>query len=111
MEIKTEKSGSRVILNIQGRIDTLASQQFEVEMTQLIEKGETDLVVDCTQLEYVSSSALRVFLVTLKQIKKNQGRFVLYGLKPHIREVLDVSGFLDLFQIFIDRDEALGVID
>jgi anti-anti-sigma factor len=108
MELKTEQIGSRLILHIDGRIDTLASQQFETEMVDLIEKGETDLIGDCTKLDYVSSSALRVFLLSLKSLKRKNGRFVLYGLQPPIREVFDISGFLDLFQIFDNRTEALG---
>ena len=111
MELLTEQEGKRLILNLNGRIDTLASQRFETEMTKIIEKGETDLVADCSQLEYVSSSALRVFLVTLKSLKRKNGQFVLFGLQPQIREVFDISGFLDLFQVFDDRKEALGVID
>ena len=59
------------------------------------------------QLEYVSSSALRVFLMTLKTLKKKNGRFVLFGLQPQIREVFDISGFLDLFQIYTHRKEVL----
>ena len=107
MELKTEQQGDRLILFLGGRIDTLNSQQFESEITSLIDKGHTDLVGDCSQLDYLSSSALRVLLVALKSLRKKQGRFVLFGLQPQIREVLDISGFLDLFQIYDNREEAL----
>ena len=108
MEIRTEKTNDRLIIQLTGRIDTLSAQSFEEKMLHLIEEGETDLVADCSQLEYVSSSALRVFLVALKTLKRKNGRFVLYGLQPQIREVFDISGFLDLFQIYANKEEVLN---
>jgi len=111
MKIKKERVGSQLILKIKGRIDTLTSREFETEVITLIENGDNNLVGDCSQLDYVSSSALRVFLVALKRLKKNSGQFVLFGLQPQIREVFDISGFLDLFKIYNDRDEALDEND
>jgi anti-anti-sigma factor len=108
MELNSEKNGSKLILHLSGRIDTLASQQFEKKLTELVEKGNIELIADCNQLEYVSSSALRVLLLTLKKLKSKNGRFILFGLQPQIREVFDISGFLDLFQIFENRNEALA---
>ena len=110
MEIITEQIGNKLILNINGRIDTLTSRDFESELIKIIESGKTDLIGDCTGLDYVSSSALRVFLVALKTLKRKNGRFVLLGLQPQIHEVFDISGFLDLFQVYNNREDALAVI-
>jgi len=108
MEFKTEKNGTHAIFKLSGRIDTLSSALFEEKLLDLIENGETNLIGDCSQLEYVSSSALRVFLVALKRIKRKNGQFSLFGLQPQINEVFEISGFLDLFQIYDNRAKALN---
>jgi anti-anti-sigma factor len=107
MEFKTEKNGAQAIFQVSGRVDTLSSPLFEEKLLDLIDTGEINLIGDCSQLEYVSSSALRVFLVALKTIKRNDGQFSLFGLQPQIHEVFDISGFLDLFQIYDNREKAL----
>ncbi len=108
MNISTKHSGNTMTLELKGRIDSLTSGEFEMQIMDLINSGETRLVADCTQLEYASSSALRVFLMALKSLRRKDGELVLFGLQPQIREVFDISGFLDLFQIYQDRDEAIN---
>jgi anti-sigma B factor antagonist len=56
-------------------------------------------------LEYISSSGLRVFLAALKKVRKQQGDMKLADLKPFIKEIFDIAGFTQLFNI-LDNEEA-----
>ncbi|TFG96106.1 MAG: anti-sigma factor antagonist [Calditrichales bacterium] len=110
MEISKESFDRGVLLALKGRFDTLAAAEFEQEMRSTIDKGVNKIVVDCTEMDYVSSSTLRVFLFALKTIRQSSGKIVLINLQAHIREVFEISGFLDLFEIFSTKEDALAAI-
>lgn len=95
MEIKKTKDGSSLKLTVSGRLDTLTAPQLESAL-QL--EGVTELVFDLTDLEYVSSAGLRVFLGAQKKMML-QGNMELIGVKPIVREVLDMTGFSAFFTI------------
>jgi anti-anti-sigma factor len=110
MEIHRETIDQGTIIHLQGRFDTMAAVEFEKEIMSIIEDGAKLLIIDCKEMNYMSSSILRVFLLGLKTIRRNNGKIYLADLQTHIKEVFDISGFLDLFEIFSTRDEALAAI-
>ncbi|MDA3890789.1 MAG: STAS domain-containing protein [Salinivirgaceae bacterium] len=109
MEITTKKHESCTIIEIKGRLNTTNFAELESEFNKLIDAGKRSLLVDCSALDYVSSSGLRVFLVALKALKKLNGKFVLCNLQEGILEVFEVSGFITIFEVYVTKEEALGV--
>jgi anti-anti-sigma factor len=73
----------------------------------VINSGAQRLAVDLSQLDYVSSSGLRVFLLAAKQLQGTQGKIVLCALKDHVRQVFDLAGFSSVLSIYGSRDEAI----
>ena len=110
MKIETEAIEGGVLFRLHGRFDTLAAQEFEKQLMSTIEAGATLLIIDCKHMAYISSSTLRIFLLALKTIKRNNGKIMLTSLSDHIREVFDISGFLYFFDIFTTTEEALAAI-
>ena len=82
------------------------SKTFEDKLLADIDSGGQRFVIDLAQLEYVSSSGLRVFLVAAKRLTSSKGKIVLCSLKDHIRQVFDLAGFSSILAIFGSRDEA-----
>jgi anti-sigma B factor antagonist len=64
-------------------------------------------VLNLEKMEYISSSGLRVFLAQLKKVRKQQGDIKLACMKPYIKEVFDIAGFTQLFNIFENEDNAI----
>ena len=110
MEIRIELTETVTHIRLEGRFDTLAATEFDKEIRSIIAGGAKKVVIDCTEMDYVSSSTLRVFLYALKTIRQGSGKIVLINLQSHIREVFEISGFLDLFDIFKTKEEALAAI-
>ncbi len=110
MQIRKEIIDQGVLLHLEGRFDTLAAQDFEQQLMSIIDEGAVSLIIDCQNMDYISSSILRVFLLALKTIRRKSGKIVLTNLQDHIREVFDISGFLDLFEIYSTREDALAAI-
>ena len=67
-----------------------------------------DLIhLDLEKLEYVSSSGLRILLMFLKKIKTMEGRFMLCSMTADIKEIFEISGFINIFEIYDNSDSAL----
>lgn len=107
MNIKSEKVQNFTVLRIEGRIDTVRSSILENEINQLFNNGEKNLILNCKEMNYISSSGLRVFLVAQKKAIALNGKLMLCNLQPGIQEIFRISGFSNLFKIFETQEEAL----
>jgi anti-anti-sigma factor len=76
-------------------------------MMEVIDSGCTRLILDCSGLNYISSSGLRVFLIVQKKMTGIKGQFRLHSLQPGIREIFDISGFSSIFSVSADQEAAL----
>ena len=95
-----------MILALSGKLDATSAKTFEDKILGLINSGAQRLVVDLSQLEYVSSSGLRVFLLAAKHLHRSNGKIALYSLNDHIRQIFDLSGFSSILSIYGSRVEA-----
>lgn len=107
MEVTVKKETHCTLLEIKGRLDTTNYLELENKFIKLIENGEQNLLVDCANLDYVSSSGLRVFLIAFKTLNKTKGKFLLCNLQENVQEIFDVSGFISIFKVFKSREEAM----
>jgi anti-anti-sigma factor len=107
MDISEDKKADVVILALSGKLDATTAKTFEDRIIGVINSGMPRLVVDLAQLEYVSSSGLRVFLLAAKRLQSTDGKIVLCSLKGHIRQVFDLAGFSSILSIYGSRDEAI----
>jgi anti-anti-sigma factor len=107
MELTTNKKGDFTIAEINGRIDTTNYNEFETQIMDIIGKGEKNIILNCEGLNYISSSGLRVFLITQKKLMGLKGKLHLCNMQPAIKEIFDMSGFSSIFKIFNTEEEAL----
>lgn len=107
MKITEGKIESVVVLSLNGRLDASTSGDLEKKVSELIDRGEKNLVVDFSQLDYISSAGLRVLLMAAKKTSGLKGKVVLACLREHVREVFDIAGFTAIFPICPDQVEAL----
>ncbi len=96
MKLEKEQNGSRLTIRLGGRLDTNSSPQLDAEITDLT--GITELIFDFSELDYISSSGLRVLLGTQKRISKT-GTMKVIGANETIMEVFDISGFSQIITI------------
>lgn len=97
MTITKNLNGATLTLALEGRLDTTTAPQLEAEVKGSL-AGVTDLILDFTALEYISSAGLRVVLSAQKTMNK-QGRMVVRGVNEYVMEVLEVTGFADILTI------------
>jgi len=107
MEMNEDRSDDVVILALSGKLDAKTAKTFEDKMLADIDSGDRRFVIDLSQLEYVSSSGLRVFLLAAKRLQATHGRIVLCSLQEHVRQVFDLAGFSSIFSIYGSREEGV----
>ncbi len=108
MEIREEKRDKYYVVSLVGRLDASTAGDFEEKLIAAIDNGETSVIVDFVELDYISSSGLRVLLVGAKKLKSMNGMIGLCNLKSHIKEVFEIAGFLPVFNVFDTLEEALN---
>ncbi|NJN45740.1 MAG: STAS domain-containing protein [Candidatus Competibacteraceae bacterium] len=111
MEIHEQTHGKVLVISPAGRLDSLTYRSLEDHLSALIRNGKTTLVIDFTQLEYISSSGLRVLLMAAKQVRAAQGKLALAAMSASIREVFDISGFSSIFEIYPSAQEAIQAVE
>lgn len=97
MTINKTKEGSKLILEVEGRLDTATAPELEAVVTDELD-GITDLVVDFEKLDYISSAGLRVLLAAHKKMSK-VGGMVVRHVNEIVMEVFEVTGFQDILTI------------
>lgn len=107
MKITTTHDAGFCIVKIDGRIDTTNFNEFENELIELIDSGEIKIILNCSGLNYISSSGLRVFLIAQKKILALNGLLYLSDMQSSIKEIFNISGFSTIFQIFPTQQDAL----
>ena len=81
------------IITTVTRIDGNTVAEFEKDMKNALEGDDKEIIVDMEQTTYICSSALRVFLKTHKELKRNGGSMLIRNVKPQILEIFEVTGF------------------
>ena len=92
-----KKLNKAAILN--GRLDTPAAVKAQQEIGPLLENADKEIVFDCTNLEYISSSGLRLFLTIRKEASVKGGKVIIENINDEIRKVFMMTGFFNLFEI------------
>lgn len=98
MVITKNVSGENTTLALQGRLDSSTAPEFEKAIDDTLAGGAKSLVLDFSELVYTSSAGLRVILKAQKAMSK-LGGMKLVGVSDDIKEVFDITGFLDILTL------------
>jgi len=109
MEVKIMNIGDVKILSVRGKIE--ASTAPELQDIVLSNAQNTNkLLLDLSEVEYMSSAGLRVMLLLHRQIQESEGRVILVGLQDRIRDAMQMTGFLKHFAVAPDVKAGLELM-
>lgn len=91
--VKTENE-STLIVALDGRLSTAASQELENELRPAL-SGIAELIFDLEKLEYITSGGLRVLIFFQKQMK-NQGTMKIRNVSPEIMKIFKMVGLVNV---------------
>ncbi len=98
MKITSTKEDSTLKIAVSGRLDTSTAPELESELKKTM-NGITDLVLDVSELDYISSAGLRVLLSAQKTMNAQSGTMRVLGANEMVKEIFDVTGFSDILTL------------
>jgi len=108
MEVSIEQQDRVTIVKPAGYVDAVTAGAFAGALNGQLQAGNPSLVVDLDSLEYMSSAGLRVLLSVLKDARRQGGDLRLANAKAEVRQVLEMSGFTKVLQVYPTLAEAVG---
>ena len=108
MEITVKEIKQIELITIQGRVDSVEASHLEQALQAANHRGKYKLVIDMSQLEYMSSAGFRALAAAQRNSKRHKdGEVVLAQVPNHIHQVLEIVGFAEYFNIFDNVTSAL----
>ena len=109
MKVTTNQFKRCDLVKVKGRIDSYTAPELANALEAINQAGRFKIVLDMSEVEYISSAGLRVLISAQKTCKRwNRGEVVLAQVPKRIYDALDLAGFVPLFKIFDDVTEAVG---
>ncbi|HEY0722464.1 MAG TPA: STAS domain-containing protein [Pyrinomonadaceae bacterium] len=113
MESTIQTCANVVIIQVEGRIDHSTAPAFGSVLLPHVEGcagDEKKLLVDLSKVNYMSSAGLRVLMIAAKGCRKQEGKVVLAGLQPSVREVFKIGRFDMVLETYPTVRDALSAI-
>ena len=106
--IKHKESGDFIVAYLKGRIDVHLSTEIEKQINDIIDKfSDKSLIINLEDVEYMSSSGLRVLVASMRILKSNNKNLRLCNLNTAVKKVFEVVELMDMFDIYSSEKEAL----
>ena len=107
MEIIEDILDGIMLYRLEGRLDANSSEGLEEKLFQAISGGTNRIIVDFENLDYLSSSGLRVIFKANRDLTRKGGRLILCSMQKFVRDIFKVTGFDSFVQIVDTLDDAL----
>lgn len=99
MKTDIQQLEDKYIVTLCGELDTVAAAEVEKTLQPLYSTDGKDVVIDCTELEYIASSGLRILISILKGAKAAGSKVILKNMNEDIKSVFKLTGFINIFQV------------
>ncbi len=100
MKIQFKENSKFLIVKISGKLNADTYQLFVKKLKEKIENISKDLILDFSNLEFISSAGLRAILIIAKELDSYDRKLVIINLSEDIKHILEITGFCELFPIF-----------
>lgn len=108
MDISSRQIDQHTVISIKGSIDALTADQVTHHFDEELNNGNAHLVVDLSEVDFMSSAGLRAMLASLKQSRQTGGDLCLAAPQPDVERILKMSGFTSILKTYASVEEALA---
>lgn len=108
MDLKTKKINNVIVIYLAGKLDVHVSAEIEKEINKIIDnEPDTHLLLNLSQVEYMSSSGLRIFVSTMRILKESNRKLKLCNMNSAVMKIFEVVELMDMFDIYSNEEAAL----
>jgi anti-anti-sigma factor len=97
-------------VRLSGRIDAAAAPGVQKTVRAAADKDARHVVIDLSEVTFLSSSGLRILLLLARELRKQGGDLRLCAARPQVAEVFHLTGFDQIFELFPSRESAVESI-
>ena len=98
MKTTIETTEGKAFVTFEGILDSYIAEEVGEKLEPLYELEDTEITLDCTKLEYIASSGLRLFLLLLRNTKANGCKIFIKGAASELMDIFKATGFDKCFQ-------------
>lgn len=106
-KIEHRRNSGIEVLDLHGELDAHTASQLEESLKILIDKGNSSIIVNCKELEYIASAGLGVFMAYIEDVREEGGDIKLTNMSDKVYNVFDLLGFPTLYDILNEENEAV----
>ena len=107
--LKHKEITDNIVVYLKGRLDVHLSTEVEKEINDIIQQfPDKNILVNLDDVEYMSSSGLRVLVASMRILKANDKELKLCNLNPAVKKVFEVVELMDMFDIYDTEADALA---
>ena len=113
MDIKVlvrQSEGDAYVVELAGEIDVYTSPKVKDAITELIDQGHYNLVINLEKVRYIDSTGLGVLIGGLKRVREHGGSVSLVCTNPQIKKIFDITGLVKIFGIFDTEPNAMKAL-
>ncbi len=99
MKITITSVGKQTTVQIIGELDTIATTDQAADLQQIIDLAGSNLLIDCSKMEYISSAGLRFFMQLKRESEVRDGNIRICHLNEDVADIFRMSGFQNIFEI------------
>ncbi len=111
IDIKKEQENNYMLISVEGEADASSAINLDKAIREAFDEEHRNILIDCTNLNYISSAGLGVFMSYIEEISANSINFVLFGLSDKVLKVFGILGLDQLLTIKENKEEAQGVLN
>jgi anti-sigma B factor antagonist len=108
MKTEVQHTDNSTIITVMGSVDAITAAELSKVLTNQINEGHANLVVDLIGVEFMSSAGLRTLLGAVKEARSSGGDLRITSTNPGIDKVLKMSGFHNIAKVFPSQAEAVS---
>ena len=110
IEIKKSVENNYLLITVEGDADASSSIHLDNSIKESIEENHKNILIDCTNLNYISSAGLGVFMSHIGEFEEKEITFIIYGLSEKVLNVFNILGLDQLLTINDTKEEAIASI-
>ena len=111
LKIAAEDQGKNKVLRLDGRLDAVSSPALEKKIFEFVEGGHIRILLDFSQVDYLSSAGLRLMLSATKKVRAKGGLLVFCSLQDEVMEIVKMAGFERMLPIYPNEQQALAALE
>ncbi|MCO6359523.1 anti-sigma B factor antagonist [Roseivirga pacifica] len=111
LTIDKQNENHFLLIHVSGEADASSSIHLDKAIRDAMDEGMPQILIDCTNLNYISSAGLGVFMSYIEEINQKSISFIIFGLSEKVLKVFGILGLDQLLTIKKDKEEAIETLN